>query len=343
LAIVDQGYQFLEVNQRLCQMVAYTEGELGDLGLADITHPEDAAKSDPLAQQLCSGEISSYQLELRCAKKNGEIFWVKLTASPLGEKNDTLLMIEDIAEHKRLAMESERLHQQIAQTERLVVVGRCTSGLSHQINNSMQVVQGILSLALEELDNPIELTSYLNLSLTESARIVQLLNRLRHVFSARVEPLETVDPNQLVQETITLVRRELKRQNVTLQINLAFNLPSITTKPGQLYLVFLSLLLNLSDTMGMAGGGELHLRSYALFQAVEIKFSTDIATESITNESYIAESDEWQQQIAAGLGLTFSREIVIALGGNMRLSQQSGRIICSVELPLSTPDVPTDR
>jgi PAS domain S-box-containing protein len=343
VAIVDQDNRFLEVNQKLCEMVAYTEWELGALVLGDITHPDDVGRSNQFVQQLLSGEIPSYQSEQRCIKKTGETLWVNLIASYIDEQDNALLMFEDIAERKRLEIEYERLHQQVTQAEYLVVVGRCTSGLSHEINNSMQVVQGVLSLALEELDDPVELTSYLNLSLTESAKVVQLLTRLRYVFSPQAEPLETVDLNQLLQETITLVRRELGRQNVTLQTNLAFDLPSITTKSGQLYLSFLSLLFNLGDAMSIAGGGELHLHSYILSHTVGIKFSIDIAIGPIANEPHIAETDEWQKKIVADLGLTFSRDIVIALGGDMRLGQQNGGIICSIEFPLSMSDVSTDQ
>lgn len=240
-----------------------------------------------------------------------------------------------------MKIEYEHLDKRILQTERLTTIGRLTANLSHEMNNSMQAIQGALSLALEQVDEPSELATFLRLSLEEAEKVGQLLNRLRYAYFSRAEVSATFDLNYFLEEAITLARGELKRQKVTVQANLTPDLPPVIGVTDQLYLVFLSLLLNLGDAIGAADGGELQLRSYTLPQMVGIEFSTDVSIVSTASESHISESDTWQKELIAGLGLSFSYDIIVAHSGTMALSRQNGGIICSVELPCSMSDSPT--
>jgi GAF domain-containing protein len=229
-----------------------------------------------------------------------------------------------------LMEERERLHKQILQAERLVTVGRLTASLSHEINNPMQAIQGALTLALEELDDPPALTMYLQMSLKESERVVQLVSRMRQIYRPQADTIETLDLNHLLEEAVEIARREMKRQRVLLETDLEPDLPRLTAVANQLHLVFLSLILNLSDAIGAVGGGKLWLRSDGLPYAVRVELSTDT-------------SPDWAQalkangpagEVALGLGLSLSHDIIVAHGGAIRLDQQEGKTVCSVELPL---------
>jgi PAS domain S-box-containing protein len=81
LALVGKDYHFLKVNGALCKMVGYSEAELLQMAFADITHPDDLRADVELAEKLFKREIPFYQLQKRYVRKNGEIIWIKLTAS----------------------------------------------------------------------------------------------------------------------------------------------------------------------------------------------------------------------------------------------------------------------
>ena len=106
MALVGLDYRFLKVNATLCRLVGYTEQELTTRTFADITHPEDLEKDLDLAGQLFKGTIPSYTLEKRYLKKNGEEFWINLTASVIRDPDGIplygLAMIEDITDRKRI-------------------------------------------------------------------------------------------------------------------------------------------------------------------------------------------------------------------------------------------------
>ncbi|MFQ5611066.1 MAG: GAF domain-containing protein [Anaerolineae bacterium] len=232
-----------------------------------------------------------------------------------------------------LMNERERLHRQILQSERLATMGRLTATLSHEINNPMQVIQSALALALEELDNPEEVAAYLQMCQTESARVVRLLNRMRRVYRPQESRLVSLDLNQALQEAIALARKELKRQKVKLQTDLAPNLPHLTAVVDQLHLVFLSLLLNWSDAIGAAGGGNLRIRSYALARVIQIEFSSD-ASSFISNDVAFTGTDSRPYDL--DLGMFLSQDIIAACNGSIKVEQQAGQTVCLIQLPVGS-------
>lgn len=236
-----------------------------------------------------------------------------------------------------LMADRERLHKQMLQSERLATVGRLTASLSHEINNPMQAIQGALTLALEELSNPPDLETYIHLSLKESERVVQLVNRLRQIYRPQAEAPELLDLNHLLQEALSIARKELKRSRVTLNLNLAPQLPPITAIAGQLHLVFLSLILDFSDAIAAAGGGELELLSTATASSIHIQLSTSASALTLEDWQHLVHPDVSQQQVSRSLGLSLSNDIIASHGGALQFSGQGPQIMCRIELPLSPP------
>lgn len=233
-----------------------------------------------------------------------------------------------------LMNERERLHRQILQAERLATLGRLTASLSHEINNPMQAIQGALTLALEDLQNPAELETYIRLSLGESERVVKLLSRLRQIYRPQTDTAESIDVNHLLHETIALARKELKRQKISLRTNLAAQLPRLTAVANQLHLVFLSLLLNLSEAMGDAQGRELYLCSYALPEVICVEFWVDYAAIPVADWLDAFQSTPQMNEAELSFGLSLSQDIVVAHGGDIKFEQKGDQIVCRVELPL---------
>jgi diguanylate cyclase (GGDEF)-like protein/PAS domain S-box-containing protein len=97
---------FITVNRRLCEMVGRTEEELSATTFQAITHPEDAHLHEEKTALLAAGKIGHYNQEKRYLRKDGEIVWVNLSASPLwkpGEKpGHNMIVVEDITERRRM-------------------------------------------------------------------------------------------------------------------------------------------------------------------------------------------------------------------------------------------------
>lgn len=102
---VDLSGQWIRVNQRLCDIVGYSEEELlSGMTFQEITHPEDLAKDLAYIEKLSRGEIANYQMEKRYFHKNGQVVWINLTVSLERDETDQpvyfIAIIEDITERK---------------------------------------------------------------------------------------------------------------------------------------------------------------------------------------------------------------------------------------------------
>ncbi len=77
----DREERLVAVNDRLCQMLGYTRGELLGMSVHDLTHPEDRPRSDGLNAQLQAGRLRTFEYEKRCLKRDGSPLWVQVAIS----------------------------------------------------------------------------------------------------------------------------------------------------------------------------------------------------------------------------------------------------------------------
>ncbi len=68
-----------KTNTTMEKMLGYTAVEFSSMTLSEITHPDDVEKDEDLFQQVLHGNLNHYHQEKRYIRKNGEIFWGKLT------------------------------------------------------------------------------------------------------------------------------------------------------------------------------------------------------------------------------------------------------------------------
>jgi two-component system cell cycle sensor histidine kinase/response regulator CckA len=117
---------YLRVNQRLCDFLGYTRAEMMKLSFQQLTHPDDLAENLDQRDRLLAGEISSYNLEKRYVRKDGQTVWGSLTASLLrddsGEPKYFIAVVEDATARKQI---EERLKT----FERMVMVSNDFIGL----------------------------------------------------------------------------------------------------------------------------------------------------------------------------------------------------------------------
>src|SRR5262245_27441631 len=106
---------WLEVNQRMCDIVGYTREELMTKTFGDITHPDDLESDWDQARRLLAGEIESYSMEKRYYHKGASVVWVNLTVRLArmahGSPDHFVSVVEDISARK-LAEEALRESEQ---------------------------------------------------------------------------------------------------------------------------------------------------------------------------------------------------------------------------------------
>jgi len=105
IAIVDALGHVLESNQALETMLGYNEKDMLGKYFTDFIHPEDLGPDADLYQELVEQKRDSYQMAIRCIRKDGGNVWgllaVSLMSNDRTERYYAIRMIMDITDRKR--------------------------------------------------------------------------------------------------------------------------------------------------------------------------------------------------------------------------------------------------
>ncbi|MEW6761244.1 MAG: EAL domain-containing protein [Pseudomonadota bacterium] len=105
IALLSREGRFVRVNRKLTQVVGFTEIELLQRFLHQITYQADLLEDRALIRQLIDGEIRDFQRETRFVSKRGNTIWVTISASAMREAVSgqvrLIIAVEDISRRKQ--------------------------------------------------------------------------------------------------------------------------------------------------------------------------------------------------------------------------------------------------
>src|SRR5262245_21396165 len=105
MAQVSPEGRYLRVNRKLCQMLGYSEEELLQLTLHEVTHPDDREFSAARLNSSFADGSEEYSIEKRYVRKDGTIIWVQINWTVIpeaeGHPRHSVANIQDITERKR--------------------------------------------------------------------------------------------------------------------------------------------------------------------------------------------------------------------------------------------------
>jgi PAS domain S-box-containing protein len=134
MAQVSPAGGWLRVNQKLCDILGYPPGELLQLGIPEISRPEELASHQEQIQRLLAGEISGYAGEKRVRRKSGPDVWVYLTVAlvrtPEGAPKYFIAIVEDIEQRKQAEQQLLESEGKFRKVFSLAPIGMTISSLS---------------------------------------------------------------------------------------------------------------------------------------------------------------------------------------------------------------------
>ena len=106
IAFIGINYKFKKANPAFCDLLGYTEQELGQLTILDIIPTEDKSNHQKNISLLFRGAVPASKSEVRFIRKNRQVIWVH-TASSMTRNNEgfpefVITMVENITRQKRL-------------------------------------------------------------------------------------------------------------------------------------------------------------------------------------------------------------------------------------------------
>nr|WP_242521548.1 HAMP domain-containing sensor histidine kinase [Motiliproteus sp. SC1-56] len=158
----------------------------------------------------------------------------------------------------------KRTRQQLVGKEKLAAIGELTAGIAHEINNPTAVILGNMDLLMSELGSAGEPVRHeAQLIIDQVYRIRAIINNLLQYSrpSDYQSPVIQVDVNQVVKDTLVLVRHDLAKRSVRLRLDLRAG-TRVGGNPQQFQQVLVNLMVNALHAMAdKPGRSTLTLRT----------------------------------------------------------------------------------
>lgn len=160
--------------------------------------------------------------------------------------------LEDMTE--RLALE-----RALTQAEQIAALGKLAATIAHEVNTPLLAIRGCLGL-IANLDNDVATRAEcLALAESELDRAATIIRVMLDFYQSTGNDRRAIDVNPLIERVAQLLRAEVAKHNIEVQLNLAPGLPAIMIIPDQLKQVVLNLMLNAIEAL--PDGGRITLRT----------------------------------------------------------------------------------
>ncbi len=238
-------------------------------------------------------------------------------------------------------------HQKLRQTDRLASLGQLAASVAHEINNPISGVLN-LSMLMQRIlkDDGIpheripEFRKYLAQVVQETSRVGRIVSDLLS-FSRRSKPQRAeADLNRIVKTTLSLAAHKLKLANVTVDADLADDIPAVRCDSSQIQQVVLNLVLNGAEATHSRAERLLAVRTRRALDGTAVTLSIQDNGEGVRPENLSRIFDPFfttkPEGKGVGLGLAVSYGIVEAHGGDIAVTSKAGEgATFTVTLPVS--------
>lgn len=363
----DLGERFTFANQRFCQLL----GRPLDLIIGktdfDFYPPALAAKFQQDDRQVIrTGQI--FETIEENVAPDGEKIYVHVVKTPIhdakGKVLGTQCIFWDTTAQKRFEQQLQRKNVELAaseaalrksnedlrsaqlqliQAEKMESIGTLAAGVAHEVKNPLAIMQmGVNYLSKKMPEGDENITMVLQEMKEAITRADSITRGLLDFAASKQLAVKPEDFNQLITDTLKMVRHELNEKRIELVKDLAASLPKVAVDKTQIQQVFVNLFINAAHAM--PSGGTLTVRTFArqITKSTHSEGSRSSAHLWVGETALVAEVDDTgggiplehlakifdpffttkPTGVGTGLGLPVSRKIVELHGGTIDIKNQ---------------------
>jgi len=176
-------------------------------------------------------------------------------------------LIASLSEQKRAEEALREAQAVLAHVSRVTTMGELCASLAHEVNQPIAAAVTNAGACLNWLarDTPnLEKARESAMRIVEDGtRATEIIGRIRVLCKKGTPQRELVDVNEVIQELIVLLRSHITRYFISVQMELAADLPQVSGDRVQLQQVMMNLMMNSIDAMkDVEGKRELAIKSY---------------------------------------------------------------------------------
>ena len=251
--------------------------------------------------------------------------------SPDGYMEGLVVILEDRTEKVRIA-------EKLRETDRLSSLGILAAGVSHEINNPLAGIMGIMEIVRKEaVEKGTDDEGFERIS-DNLKRIENIVRGLLDFSRKRINIIRDIDINELVDKTGVFFRMQPRFKWINISTQLCCELPIVRGDPDQIEQVLQDLILNSAQAIDSEGKIIISTDYDGVAREVIIRVKDTgcgIAPEHLDKifEPFFTTKEPGQ---GTGLGLAVSFSLVHQHGGTIAVEETSKKgTTFAIRLPVS--------
>jgi PAS domain S-box-containing protein len=318
--------RIIEANEAFLRVMGYGREDLvsGRVSWREIT-PDKWRDADEQAVAELSATGVCEPFEKEYFRKDGSRVPVLVGAALVeGTREEGVAFVLDLTERK-LAEETLRKTQaELAHVTRVTTLGEMTASIAHEINQPLAAVVNNASACLRWLagqaPNLEEARQSAALIIADGHRAGEIIGRIRALAKKSPPRKDWLDINETILEVTALARSEVQGNRVSLETQLADDVPLILGDRIQLQQVILNLIINAIEAMSGVNEGPRELlvgsgKDESRGVLVTVRDSGPGLDPESLDHLFTAFFTTKPQGM--GMGLAISRSIIEAHGGRL--------------------------
>ncbi len=250
--VVETDGQFAYVNQKALEL--FRAQDIQDLigaSFADRFKQDERKHIQALLADLNEGKKTRILREETIQRLDGMQVDIELSAVPFrfNERNGSLIYLRDMTERKEFEKAKEDMEMQLRQKQKLESIGTLAGGVAHEINNP---INGIINYAELIEDGNItqeQVKTFSQGIIHEGKRIAEIVKNLLSFARQEKQTHSPAQIKDIIEQSVSLMRVMLRHDQITLELDIPENLPSIKCRSQQIQQVIMNLLTNARDAL----------------------------------------------------------------------------------------------
>jgi len=160
----------------------------------------------------------------------------------------TMDLEREMAERALAEQEKRALETHLHQTQKLEAIGTLASGVAHEINNPLTGIINYADLIASRVDDP-SLRDFAEGIQEEGGRIASIVRSLLSFARQDKDEHSTAYIPDIVDASMSLLGALMRKEQVTIEVEIEENLPTVRCRSQQIQQVLVNLLTNARDAL----------------------------------------------------------------------------------------------